>query len=196
MTKPPAPFPLLETRRLVLRDVREEDADDLFRMLSDPRVVEFDNWLPMKKRREAERLARWMGRLWPKRAGVGWAILTQEGAFCGSIRFNWLYRAWRHGEIGYELLPEMWGKGIASEAVRAVVEFGHGPFGLHRIEAWTLPGNPASDRVLEKNGFRFEGLARGKAYFKSAYHDFRIFARIADDPVDDTAPDTTSKGRT
>lgn len=187
MTKPPASFPLLETRRLVLRDVRDGDVDDLFRMLSDPRVVEFDNWQPMKKRSEADRVARWMASLWPKRAGVGWAILTGDGRFCGSIRYNWLNKRWRHGEIGYELLPEMWGKGIASEAVRAVIAFGHGPYGLHRIEAWTLPGNPASDRVLEKNGFAFEGLARGKAHFKGAYRDFRMFARIADDPFADTS---------
>jgi len=85
--------------------------------------------------------------------------------------------------IGYELDPAFWGRGFMTEAVRAVVACGHQQFKLNRIEAWTLPGNPASDRVLEKSGFRYEGTARQRAYFKGSFHDFRMFARIAGDPI-------------
>ena len=72
-----------------------------------------------------------------------------------------------------------------SDALAVVVSCGHEAFGLNRIEAWTVPGNPASDRVLEKSGFRYEGTLRQKAWFKGAYHDFRMFGRIASDPVTD-----------
>jgi hypothetical protein len=48
--------------------------------------------------------------------------------------------------------------------------------------AWTLPGNGASDRVLEKAGFRNKGTLRQKAHFKNEFHDFRMFGRIAVDP--------------
>jgi ribosomal-protein-alanine N-acetyltransferase len=54
---------------------------------------------------------------------------------------------------------------------------------LNRIEAWTLPGNAGSDRVLEKAGFRYEGTLRQKAWFKGGYHDFRMFGRLAGDHV-------------
>jgi RimJ/RimL family protein N-acetyltransferase len=60
----------------------------------------------------------------------------------------------------------------ATEALRAVVSFravvscSYEIFGLNRIAAWTLPGNGASDRVLEKGGFRCEGTLRQKAHFK------------------------------
>jgi [ribosomal protein S5]-alanine N-acetyltransferase len=70
-----------------------------------------------------------------------------------------------------------------TEAVGIIVAYGHQTFGLNRIEAWTLPGNAASDRVLEKSGFRYEGTLRQKAWFKRAYHDFRMFGRLADDPA-------------
>ena len=70
-----------------------------------------------------------------------------------------------------------------TEALRAVVDHGHQVFRLNRIEAWTLPGNAASDRVLEKAGFRYEDTLRQKARFKGRYHDFRMFGRIATDPV-------------
>jgi [ribosomal protein S5]-alanine N-acetyltransferase len=70
-----------------------------------------------------------------------------------------------------------------TEAVRAVVACGHDHFKLNRMEAWTLPGNDASDRVLLKNGFRYEGTLRQKARFKGAHHDFRMFGRLKDDPI-------------
>jgi [ribosomal protein S5]-alanine N-acetyltransferase len=79
------------------------------------------------------------------------------------------------------LHPDYWGKGLMTEAVRAVVACGHETFRLNRIDAWTLPGNAASDRVLEKSGFQYEGTLRQKAWFKGAFHDFRIFGRIAGD---------------
>ena len=68
-----------------------------------------------------------------------------------------------------------------SEAVAAVVRCGHEFFALNRIEAWTLPDNPASDRVLEKCGFRYEGTLRQKAWFKGAFRDFRMYGRLAGD---------------
>ena len=71
-----------------------------------------------------------------------------------------------------------------AEAVRAVVACGHQHFRLNRIEAWTVPGNPASDRVLQKTGFRHEGTLRQRAWFKGAFHDFRMFGRIAGDPAE------------
>jgi [ribosomal protein S5]-alanine N-acetyltransferase len=75
-----------------------------------------------------------------------------------------------------------------TEAVRAVVACGHNHFRLNRMEAWTLPGNDASDRVLIKAGFVYEGTLRQKAWFKGAYHDFRMFGRIERDPINLSNP--------
>jgi [ribosomal protein S5]-alanine N-acetyltransferase len=52
------------------------------------------------------------------------------------------------------------------------------------MEAWTLPDNDASDRVLVKAGFDYEGTLKQKARFKGAFHDFRMFGRVAADPID------------
>ena len=69
-----------------------------------------------------------------------------------------------------------------TEALRAVTPCGHQFFGLNRIEAWTLPGNTASERVLEKAGFRHERTLRQRAWFKGAFHDMRMFGWVASDP--------------
>jgi ribosomal-protein-alanine N-acetyltransferase len=114
--------------------------------------------------------------------GCAWIIeISDSKALAGAIRFNSFEKKWWCGEIGYELHPYYWGKGLMTEAVRAVVACGHETFGLNRIDAWTLPGNGASDRVLEKSGFRHEGTLRQKAWFKGAFHDFRMFGRVAGD---------------
>ncbi len=106
------------------------------------------------------------------------------GTPLGAIRINRIHKQWRWGEIGYESHPDFWGRGLMTEAVRAVVACGHGQFKLNRMEAWTLPGNDASDRVLVKAGFSYEGTLKQKAWFKGAFHDFRMFGRVAADPID------------
>jgi [ribosomal protein S5]-alanine N-acetyltransferase len=119
------------------------------------------------------------------KAAPGSSQSGHRGAFIGAVHFNYSYWEWRVGGIGYEAHPDYWGRGLTTEALRAVVTYGHRAFALNRIEAWTLPGNDASDRVLEKAGFRFEGIFREKGFFKGAFHDFRMFGRVAADAVMD-----------
>jgi hypothetical protein len=72
-----------------------------------------------------------------------------------------------------------------TEGLRAVIDHGHRGFGLDRIEVWTFPGHATSARVLEKAGFRYEGTLREKGRFNGKFHDFRMFGRVADDPMTD-----------
>jgi len=83
--------------------------------------------------------------------------------------------------LGYELHPDYWNTGYATEALSAVVEYAHGPLSLNRLEAWTIKGNEASDKVLLKNGFQYEGTQRAKAWFKDQFWDIRLFGRLSED---------------
>jgi ribosomal-protein-alanine N-acetyltransferase len=168
-----------------LRAPALQDALAFRALLSIPDVTRFSNWPDAPSRGQAERLVTWMSKLHASGRGCAW-IIEERGSkmLAGAIRFNSIEKKWKCGEIGYELHPNLWGKGLMSEAVAAIVAYGHQTFRLNRIEAWTLPGNGASDRVLEKSGFRYEGTLRQKAWFKRAYHDFRMFGRVPDDPMD------------
>ena len=84
-------------------------------------------------------------------------------------------------ELGYWIGVPFWGQGHATEAVAAVLAFGFGPLGLHRIHATVFPRNPASARVLEKSGFRREGLLRGYARKEGAFEDLVMYARLRTD---------------
>ncbi|KAA1180047.1 GNAT family N-acetyltransferase [Rhizobium tropici] len=182
MVPPKDKFPTLVTDRLRLREASMDDCDDFHAMISIPEVTRFSNWVDTPKKAQIERSLRWMIKIFPKGAGCTWIIEDRaSGHLLGAIRFNSIDRRARCAELGYELHPSAWGKGLMSEAARAVVQCGFDVLSLNRIEAWTLPGNAASDRVLEKAGFQYEGTLRQKARFKEAFHDFRMFGCLAGD---------------
>jgi ribosomal-protein-alanine N-acetyltransferase len=175
-------FPVLSTRRLTLRAAMSKDVAAFRALMSIPEITRFSNWADAPSTAQVERSLRWMSGLHGSGKGCGWIIeFSGSKALAGAIRFNSFDKKWRCGAIGYELHPDYWGKGLMTEAVKAVAACGHQTFGLNRIDAWTLPGNAASDRVLEKSGFRYEGTLRQKAWFKGAFHDFRVFGRVAAD---------------
>jgi RimJ/RimL family protein N-acetyltransferase len=90
-------------------------------------------------------------------------------------------RLYHEAEIGYELAPDEWGHGYATEAAREIVRFGFDELGLHRITAWTVADNTASVRVLEKIGMRLEGRLRDKEYYKGRYWDVLMYAMLNDE---------------
>ena len=81
-------------------------------------------------------------------------------------------------DIGYELNPENWGCGYATEAAQAMVNFGFQELGLDRISSWCIAENTASTRVLERLGFRLEGRFRRKEYFKGRWWDTLTYALL------------------
>lgn len=87
----------------------------------------------------------------------------------------------RQADIGYELNPRYWGKGYATEAARAAVDFGFATLQVHRIWAECLAENRASARVLEKLGMRLEGRLREDDYFKGRWWDTLIYAILEDE---------------
>ncbi len=83
--------------------------------------------------------------------------------------------------LGYSLDQRHNGKGYMSEAVRQVVEFAFNEVGLHRIEAGVMPRNKGSIRVLEKAGFRSEGLARKNVKINGVWEDHQMFSLLDED---------------
>jgi [ribosomal protein S5]-alanine N-acetyltransferase len=109
-----------------------------------------------------------------------WVMVAKEGnRVVGTISINALDLVNHCGQLGYEVAREQWGKGIATEAVRAVLGYGFGTMGLNRIAAYCWDGNVASQRVMEKAGMRYEGTLRQVRYSKGAYHDMRLHSRLA-----------------
>ncbi len=142
------------TERLILRAMTPGDAEAFFRLNSHPEVMRYTGEPPMPSVQEArEAIANYPD--WDDPGYGRWAcVLKSEGEDAELIGFCGLKRLRETGEvdIGYRLLPEYWGRGLATEAARATLAFGFGTLGLSEIVAMVLPGNEPSIRVLTKLG--------------------------------------------
>ena len=107
--------------------------------------------------------------------------LRETGRVVGTIGFVWIDDEHNCAEIGYSLAQEYWGRGLMTEALRAMLEFAFVRLHLNRVEAMFDVRNRASGRVMEKCGMRREGLLRQKLYNKGEYVDVEIWAILARD---------------
>ncbi|MBZ0299954.1 MAG: GNAT family N-acetyltransferase [Anaerolineae bacterium] len=150
----------LETARCRLRPPRPDDLDEwASKLFADPDVMRYMPKRVMTPRENAERALRSSDQSWSTRNHGGWAILDQsDGQIIGRCGLEYL-EATDEVELGYGLARAVWGKGIATEVVRACVRFGFESASLKTIVAVVVPENIASWRVLEHVGFVFEKTA-------------------------------------
>lgn len=181
-------FPALKTARLRLTELQPEDETDIFGLFSNPDVVEYYDLAAFTQVEQARSLIGLFQSRYKQQLGIRWAIRLQGAEQCiGTCGFNSWSNTMRNAVIGYDLLPEFWGKGYASEAVHAIclaAFAGQLPCGpLHRIQADTVPGNTASETLLLKLGFKDEGLRRECGYWKNRFHDLRCFGLLSSEFV-------------
>ena len=174
-------FPVLETDRLVLRQVTDGDTDAVFLMMADPRVTRFLGRAPYLLPEEAARRVQMFESEFQARTGLGWAVTQRGGGqFMGICRYTRFSPFHARAEIGYLLRPEWWGQGFMPEAVSAALDFGFTKLGLHSVEANIDPENAQSRRLLEKLGFVQEALFRESFYIphEDRFGDSAIFCLL------------------
>ncbi|MGI5308583.1 GNAT family N-acetyltransferase [Rheinheimera sp. WS51] len=176
-------FPLLETERLLLSELRLEDEADLFNLFSNPSVVEYYDLDVFSEYSQAANLINLFTSRYEEKQGIRWAIrLKSSGRVIGTCGFNSWSSKMRNAIIGYDLLPELWRQGYSLEAVRAIISAGFSgalPCGeLHRIQADTVLGNSASESLLRRLGFKEEGVRRECGYWKNKFHDLKCFGLL------------------
>ncbi len=151
--------PLLETPRLILRPRGLGDLEANMAMDMDPRVHRYIYGdTPPDPEAHSRRLRGQIEGDWPARGGL-WVV--EERATPGFLGWCALVPLEDSGfvEIGYRYVPDAWGRGIATEAARAVFDHGFRVLGFDPIVAVSHPQNAASHRVLLKIGLRRQGTA-------------------------------------
>jgi RimJ/RimL family protein N-acetyltransferase len=149
---------IAQSPRLTLRQFHLDDAGAMGAVFGDPEVMRFGDGV-----RPAEWVRAWVGR-WVEelyaRWGFGmWAVGERSTSdligYCGLSRFDGRCAA-GEAELGFRLARAWWGRGLATEAARAAVEYGLGRSDVQRVIALVDPQNVASIRVVEKVGMRYE----------------------------------------
>lgn len=176
--------PVLETERLVLRPYTEADAPILFPLVSNPNTTRFTLWEHHKSIDDTLTFVRdyALGRYAegvPEPLAI--CLNSEPAKPIGSCGCFWASCPHRTMEIGYWLAEPYWGRGIIVEAVRELVRYSFATMKPQRIQARVIDGNAASNRVLEKLGFRFEGTHRSAILRRGRFEDVHFFAMLNDE---------------
>ena len=178
-------FPVLTTDRLKLDELKAHDQQAIFALFSDPEVTAHYDVETFQKPAEAERLIDYFSSSFTNNTGIRWAIRKRgEDKLIGTCGLNNWNQYDASVTLGYDLIPEHWGKGYASEAVKAVIAFVFSirfPIKVNRIESIILPSNAASIALTEKMGFQLEGVLRDKSYWDGEFHDMKLFSLLKRD---------------
>ena len=173
------PFPILETERLILRRVENIDVNEVFSMRSNAETMKYIPRPLVTNNEEALAHIALLDSGLKKNEAINWAITFKgENKLLGIIGFYRTKFEDYRSEIGYMLISENHGKGIATEAVERALDYGFNEMNLHSIEAIIDPRNEESERVLLKNGFVKEGHIKENTFFNGEFLDSVIYSKI------------------
>lgn len=176
----PRPQPRLASERLLLRPFALEDAPAVQRLAGAREVASTTLSIPHPY--EDGMAEQWIESHAPRYLVgllVSFAITERaSGELAGAIGLA-LQPEHARAELGYWIGVPFWNRGYATEAVRAVLDFGFGTVGLHRVYATHFTRNPASGRVMQKLGMRYEGLLRQHVRKWGVFEDLVLYGMVA-----------------
>jgi ribosomal-protein-alanine N-acetyltransferase len=166
------PFPVLFTERLLLRQISHDDANEIFVLRSDKRVMQYIARPLAKTVEDAHELIEKNISLVKNNEAILWAITLKDvPALIGTICYWNIEPENYRAELGYMLHPDYQGKGIMQETLTAVLDYGFRKLALHSIVAIVDPENAASIKLLERNNFEREGYFKESCFFDGKFLD-------------------------
>jgi ribosomal-protein-alanine N-acetyltransferase len=180
----PRRFPKLKTERLVLRQLTFKDVPWYFGHFNTREIVEGQDHLGPRDLNEARaELKLYFLDNFRCRSGIRWGIaLKGDGNLIGSAGFyKWVQPGRYQAEMGYDLNPAFWGKGIMTEALSAIIQYGFDKMGLHRIEVLISHHNKRSQKLIRRLGFKREGVLRDHYFVEGRFSDDVIFSLLKEE---------------
>lgn len=175
-------LPVLETARLVLRPFASSDAGEVRRLAGEREVAATTGVIPHPyPEGAAEQWIASHADEFVQGRRVTLAITRSAGELLGAVSLLNVSATHRRAELGYWVGKPYWSNGYGTEAVRAMVGFGFGTLGLHRVEGRCFRRNRRSARVLEKAGMAAEGCLREWIFKWGRFEDMLLFGLLAVD---------------
>lgn len=156
------------------------DVPKLMKAFTDPDIL-YRNLRRLDTRDEALDLMRERRERWQAETGASWAVVDKSDALRAYFGLHDVTLFDGVAEVGYWVLPESRGQGVASRSIDALARWALDDFGLHRLELKHGITNEASCRVAVSAGFRFEGVLRSALLHADGWHDMHLHGRIAGD---------------
>jgi [ribosomal protein S5]-alanine N-acetyltransferase len=182
-------FPTLRTQRLVLRQISPADAPAIFKIFSNPEVVRFGGTPLFTSLAEAEFYTQRVQEGYELRQNLRWGVTLQgEDVVIGTCTFHHFGPGFHCVETGYNLHRAYWGRGIITEAMRAVLAYGFTDLNCHRIEAVIDETNLRSISLITKLGFTFEGTLRQRFPIRGRFEDESYYSMLKPEWVAQQSP--------
>ncbi|WP_018765928.1 GNAT family N-acetyltransferase [Bacillus sp. 105MF] len=179
-------FPVLESVNLVLRKIEEVHLQELYSIYDNDKVFEYGGIIPKHNLQTVRKMIGHFDRDYHKKSRIKWGILqkNQSDKLVGIIESMDFNQKVNMVSIGYFLVEDYWGKGIATESVRMVVKFLFEEVNVNRIQAEVMPVNEVSKKVLLKNGFIKEGVLRQASLWSGkGVIDLEIYGILKEDYI-------------
>lgn len=161
----PQSFPVIETERLLLREITYDDTSAIFKNFSDPEIAKWFFEQPLTEIEQTNEFIDQFISDFKQGKGLTWAITLKENGQCiGTCGYGDVEIGDR-GEIGFDLAQEHWGKGLMSEGLVAVINYGFSVLKLPRVEAHTYSQNERAKHLLEKLGFQLDHVSEDSHYY-------------------------------
>ncbi len=183
------PFPILETGRLYLRQVHDDDAAAIFALRSNSNVMQFLDRPMATSIADAELLVKKIKESLERNEGITWGVCFKgDPHLVGTIGFWQITKEHFRAELGYLLHPNHQGKGLMQEAIEAALNYGFDVMQLHSVEANVNPLNNASIRLLERNNFLREAWFRENYYYNGKFLDTYVYSLLKQRHKTDSPP--------
>ncbi len=167
----------INTERLRLREFAHDDWRAVLDYQRDPRYLRYYTWTERTENDVRDFVRMFLD--WrderPRRRFQLAIIRGSDDRLIGNCGLRRAPDNDDDAELGYELDPDCWGQGYATEAASAMVQFGFDGLGLRRITSWCIADNAASSRVLERLGFRLERRLCRQQHFKGRWWDILTY---------------------
>jgi RimJ/RimL family protein N-acetyltransferase len=176
-------FEAIVTEHLALRDLEASDAQRIFEYRSRPEVSRFQSW-GVHSVDEIQSHIRGLSAAAPGMPGSWYQIgitLLSSSELIGDCGFHVLSTEPRQAEFGIALAPELQGRGYATEALRALLDYLLIKLGKHRVFGSVDPRNARSMRLMQRVGMRKEAHFVKSLWFKGEWVDDVVFAILASD---------------
>ena len=176
------PFPTLTTDRLILRKLTKNDAQSLYEYCSSSRAAQYSLWTPHSSVSETKSFLKYLVHSAHRGEYMTWGIvLKSSGELIGTCGYTYTDDDFKIAELGYGIKEKHYGNGYATEAMKAVIDYGFCTVGFVRQYAKVMVGNTPSVKLLERLGFIHEGNLKKGIIAKDKATDVSIYAMCDDD---------------
>lgn len=175
-------FPVLETRRLILRQPEPNDAAVILRLRSESEMLKYIEMYRLQSLDEAREMIETNHKKFAEGKGLIWGIqFKNQRNLIGYLGYHTIVPEHFRAEVCYLLLPEFWNLGITKEAMRCITPFAFTELNLHRLESVIMKGNNSSVQIALHAGYRKEAHLRQHIFFEGRFYDYLVYAMIRKD---------------